>query len=39
MGGTKAKPTIMCADKACGYKRALEAPGDAEQAAVAEAGA
>ena len=39
MGGTKAKPTIMCADKACGYKRAVTAPGDAEQAAVAEAGA
>jgi DNA topoisomerase-1 len=37
-GGTKAKPAIMCADKACGYKRALDAtPPGPEGAAQAEA--
>jgi DNA topoisomerase-1 len=30
MGGTKAKPVIMCADKACGYKRAVVKPEDDE---------
>ena len=29
MGGTKAKPHIACADKECGYKRAIDEPGDA----------
>jgi DNA topoisomerase-1 len=28
MGGTKAKPMIACADKECGYKRAVEEPGE-----------
>jgi len=36
-GGTKAKPMIACADKACGYKRAIasseDGEGDAEQVA------
>lgn len=26
IGGTKAKPMIACADKECGYKRAIDAP-------------
>jgi DNA topoisomerase-1 len=26
LGGTKAKPMIVCADKECGYKRAVEEP-------------
>jgi DNA topoisomerase-1 len=26
MGGTKAKPMIVCADKECGYKRSADAP-------------
>lgn len=29
MGGTKAKPMIACADKECGYKRAVEEPNEA----------
>lgn len=29
MGGTKAKPMIMCADKECGYKRQVEDPSEA----------
>ena len=32
MGGTKAKPMIACANKACGYKRAPDAPVDEEAA-------
>jgi DNA topoisomerase-1 len=28
IGGTKAKPHIACADKECGYKRAIEEPGE-----------
>jgi DNA topoisomerase-1 len=28
IGGNKAKPIIMCADKQCGYKRAVEVPGE-----------
>jgi DNA topoisomerase-1 len=36
MGGTKAKPMIACADKECGYKRAVE---DAEPVMAPLAGA
>ncbi len=28
IGGSKAKPFITCADKQCGYKRAIETPGE-----------
>ena len=28
MGGTKAKPMIACADKECGYKRAVDDPAE-----------
>jgi hypothetical protein len=33
MGGTRAKPLIACANKACGYKRAV---GDGGPASLAE---
>ncbi len=36
MGGNKAKPFIMCADKKCGYKRAVEVPEEGVADAVAE---
>jgi DNA topoisomerase-1 len=36
MGGTRAKPAIVCANKECGYKRAV---GDASAAGTAAAGA
>jgi DNA topoisomerase-1 len=34
MGGTRAKPAIACANKECGYKRAVGEPGPAGVAAV-----
>ncbi len=45
LGGTKAKPMIVCADKECGYKRAVEdpasggAPGEVGEASGLEAAA
>ena len=33
LGGTKAKPFIMCADKTCGYKRQIEEPDEEVPAA------
>ena len=35
MGGTKAKPAIVCANKECGYKRAVEEPREGEEPPVA----
>ena len=35
IAGTKAKPIIACADKECGYKRAVEAPDETAAAAPA----
>ena len=34
-GGNKAKPIIMCADKKCGYKRAVEVPEEGDGASEA----
>jgi hypothetical protein len=41
LGGTKAKPMIVCADKECGYKRAVEeaSPGELGEASGLEAAA
>jgi DNA topoisomerase I len=38
-GGTKARPSIVCANKECGYKRAVAADGEEQGLATAPAGA